>query len=93
MSTAGSYNYHPKVAHPNKVFPQMTSTPMQAPFFLGGSQVPVNLGLVTGSGIHTPYISHTDHARLMGVRGRGVGVTIRKNHNIYLSKSMPTIRR
>ena len=93
MSTAGIYNYHPKVANPGKVFPQMASDTHQPPFFLGGSQVPVNLGIKTGSGIHTPYISHTDHARLMGVRGRGVGVTIRKNHNIYLTKSMPSIRR
>lgn len=93
MTTAGIYNYHPKVAHPEKIFPQMASAGQQPPFFLGGSQVPVNLGLVTGSGIHTPYISHTDHARLMGVQKRGAGVTVRKHHNIYLSKNMPSIRR
>ena len=93
MSTSGIYNYHPKVAHPNAILPQMASDTSQPAFFFGGSQVPVNLGISTGSGIHTPYISHTEHARLMGVKGRGTSVSVRKNHKIYLSKNMPSIRK
>jgi hypothetical protein len=93
MSTSGIYNYHPKVAHPNTVFPQMASDCHQPPFFFGGSQVPTNLGIATGSGIHTPYISHTEHARLMGVKGRGTSVSMRKNHKIYLTKNMPSIKK
>jgi hypothetical protein len=42
-----SYNYNPKVEHPNKVFYQMTSGGFQTPFFFGGSQVPNDLGLIT----------------------------------------------
>jgi hypothetical protein len=42
-----SYNYNPKVTHPNKIFLQMTSGGFQTPFFFGGSQVPVDLGLIT----------------------------------------------
>ena len=93
MSTAGIYNYHPKVANPNTVFPQMTSDEYQKPFFFGASQVPVNLGLSTGSGIQTPYISHSFHMRHMGAHGRGIGTTVRKNHKIYLPKHMSSIPR
>ena len=93
MSTAGIYNYHPKVEHPHKVFPQMTSDEYQPPFYFGASQVPINLGIKTGSGIHTPYISHIDHMRRMSAHGRGIGTTIQKNHKIYLPKHMNTLRR
>ena len=54
MSTAGIYNYHPKVEHPDKVFPQMASASHQPPFHFGGSQVPVSLGHIHGKGIHQP---------------------------------------
>jgi len=39
MSTAGIYNYHPKVEHPNKIFSQMESQSQQPSFYFGGSQV------------------------------------------------------
>lgn len=39
MSTSGTYNYHPKVAQPNKVFYQMKSETEQPHFYFGGSQV------------------------------------------------------
>jgi len=93
MSTAGIYNYHPKVEHPNKVFPQMTSDGFQPPFFFGGSQVPVNLGIATGSGIHTPYISHIDHMKALSAKGRGIETTVQKQHKIYLPKHMKTIKK
>ena len=42
-----SYLYNPKVEHPHlsNNIPQMRSSALQAPFFFGGSQVPVNLAL------------------------------------------------
>ena len=54
MSTAGIYNYHPKVEHPHTIFPQMTSDTHQPAFFFGGSQVPVSLGHIHGSGLKHP---------------------------------------
>jgi|LakMenEpi03Aug12_release.lakeMendotaPanAssembly.Ray.scaffolds.fasta_scaffold256878_2 hypothetical protein len=92
MSTAGIYNYQPKVASPNKVFHQMESGEYQKPFYFGGSQVPISLGISTGSGIHTPYVSHTKHMRHMNAQSRGCGVTVHKHHKIYLPKHMSTIR-
>jgi len=53
MSSSGVYNYWPKVNHPDKMFVQMTSDGFQKPFFFGGSQVPVTLGM-NGSGISGP---------------------------------------
>jgi len=91
MSTAGIYNYHPKVEHPNKVFNQMESGGFQTPFFFGASQVPLELNHLTGSGIKTPYISHTRHARAMDAQCRGTGLTVHKNHKIYLPKYMSSI--
>lgn len=38
MSTSGTYNYHPKVANPNKVFYQMKSESQQPHFTFGASQ-------------------------------------------------------
>lgn len=42
-----SGGYNPKVSHPNMSndIPQMMSACCQKPFFFGGSQVPINLGL------------------------------------------------
>lgn len=42
--------YFPKVEHPNMSnnIPQMRSQAFQKPFYFGGSQVPVNLGLRQG---------------------------------------------
>lgn len=84
MSSSGTYSYHPKVAHENKVFSQMTSAGYQKPFFFGGSQVPLNLGIPIGSGLTTPYISHTAHKKVLGMSGRGINTTVQKNHKIYL---------
>lgn len=84
MSTSGTYNYHPKVANENKVYSQMLSEGYQKPFFFGGSQVPINLGISTGSGISTPYISHSEHKKVLGMEGRGIATTVQKNHKIYL---------
>jgi hypothetical protein len=50
MSSSGVYNYWPKVNNPDKTFIQMESDGFQKPFYFGGSQVPVTLG-INGSGI------------------------------------------
>lgn len=56
-----NYAYQPKVENPNlpTTIPQMASGGFQVPFFFGGSQVPVNLGLhprayngSSGAGVH-----------------------------------------
>ena len=91
MSTSGIYNFHPKIEHPNKVFMQMESGGFQTPFFFGGSQIPLELNHASGSGIKTPYVSHTRHARAMDAQQRGTGVTVHKNHKIYLPKYMSSI--
>lgn len=52
MSTSGVYNYHPKVAHPNKVFYQMKSETQQPHFYFGGSQVALfDRPKINGSGL------------------------------------------
>lgn len=40
---SGVYNYHPTIDEPGS-FPVQTAS-QQAPFYFGGSQVPINLGL------------------------------------------------
>ncbi len=93
MSTAGTYGYRPKVAHPNTIFPQMDSDASQKPFFFGGSQVPISLGIMTGSGIKTHYVSHLDHMKGLTAQGRGIQTTVHKNDKIYLPKHCSTIRK
>jgi hypothetical protein len=52
MSTSGTYNYHPKVAHPNKVFYQMKSESQQPHFTFGASQTDLyERHKINGSGI------------------------------------------
>jgi hypothetical protein len=58
-----SYNYNPKVENPNKIFYQMTSNGFQTPFFFGGSQVPVTLGLISPS---HPYEDLYSYKQLVG---------------------------
>ena len=91
MSASGTYAYWPKVNNPNAVLPQMTSDTQQKPFFFGGSQVPINLGLDTNSHTKTLYKSHVEHSRELDAQGRGIGTTVRKNHKVYLAKNMPSI--
>ena len=92
MSSAGIYNYHPKVAHPNKIFHQMESGGFQPPFYFGGSQVPVNLGF-QGQGLKSSHLSHLDHMKYMPIQGRGKHTTVQKMHKVYLPKHLPTIKK
>lgn len=92
MSTAGIYNFHPKVEHPNSVFPQMESGEYQPPFYFGGSQVPVNLHVAHGSGMRAAYKSHNQQISEIPMKGHGFGcglkTTSNKNDNIRLTKYM-----
>ena len=97
MSTSGIYSYWPKVNNPNAEFIQMTSGGYQPPFFFGGSQTPVNLGLdeqkISGNDIYG-YISHVHRAEALpvsGKLGRGIATTASKSGKIFLPKHMPTI--
>lgn len=95
MSTSGTYHYWPKVANPNAIIPQMDSDTQQPPFFFGGSQVPTNLGIHTGSGIRTNYISHIEEMKNLNPSshstGKGISTTVKKGSKIYLPKFMKSI--
>jgi hypothetical protein len=65
--------YNPKVLHPNLDFIQSRSDWMNPPFYLGGSQVPVNLGLINPNNEAN---SNYDKRLL------GYGFLNRKNHII-----------
>ena len=93
MSTSGTYAYWPKVMHPEKVYPQMESDTYQPAFFFGGSQIPVNLGIVEGSGFGSKYKSHIDEMKSQSAQGRGLKTTVKKGSKIYLPKHMSTIRK
>ena len=69
MSTAGTYNYRPKVDNPRAIFQQMTSDNQLPPFYFGGSQVPINLGIFTGSGITKKYHSAVEASKIKLGRG------------------------
>ena len=86
MSTSGIYANWLKVQHPNEVFPQMKSGGFQKPFFFGGSQVPINLGLpdetTKGEYIDTIQVAHN-----ASVVGRGIHTTSSKHNRIRLPKN------
>jgi hypothetical protein len=90
MSTAGIYNYRPKVDNPNAIFSQMDSDTARPPFFFGGSQVPVNLNIMHGSGLRTNYTTTDERVQNLQMKGNGLGVGLKtlshKNDNIKLNK-------
>ena len=83
MSSAGIYNYHPKVAHPNKIFGQMESDCYQPPWYFGGSQVPVNLG-ISGSGFKSQYKTSIDRDKLKLGRLKGMTTSVDKHSKVML---------
>lgn len=88
MSTAGIYNYHPKVAQPNKVFYQMTSGGFQSPFYFGGAQTPTALGFSTSTPTPISYDFTSDKMAGMGLGKRGVQETTHeKNTKIMLPRN------
>jgi len=49
-----SYNYNPKVEHPNSMLPQMVSEGFKPHFYFGGSQIPIAIHPdMMGNGINT----------------------------------------
>ena len=90
MSTAGIYNYRPKVDNPNANFHQMDSDTSRPPFFFGGSQVPVNLNIMHNTGLRTNYTTTNEHTNNLQMKGNGLGVGLKtlshKNDNIKLNK-------
>ena len=91
MSSSGTYGYFPKVLNPKGDLIQTASEGNQPPFFFGGSQVPLNFGISTGSGFRTRYISHKNEMHSLPATGRGIKTTMQKHHKIYLPKHMKTI--
>lgn len=92
MSTSGIYNYHPKVEHPHSELYQMNS--QQAPFFFGGSQVPINLHLDThGSGFRTAHKSSVHKMKELGDNRKFNKTTVEKYNNIKLPNHMYGIKR
>jgi hypothetical protein len=90
MSTAGIYNYRPKVDNPNKMFHQMDSDTSRPPFYFGGSQVPINLHIEHYPKVKTPYEFSQNDIYDIPMVGHGLGVglktTHRKNDNIRMPK-------
>lgn len=82
MSTAGIYNYRPKVDNPTKIFHQMDSDTLQPPFYFGGSQVPINLGLEHYPSVKTPYKSSTSNITDIPMVGHGLGVGLKTTHKM-----------
>ncbi len=86
MSTAGIYNYWPKVNHPNAIIPQMTSETALPRFYFGGSQIPINLGIEHDNHVNTAYKSDMEKRKGLKVRGSGV-VTASKHSRIRLPRN------
>lgn len=88
-----SGGYTPKVVNPNGWKVQTKSNELQEPFFFGGSQVPVNLGLAqksyNGSGFHKGSHSITNLGDLDFTTKRGDEVYHRKHHNIRIPRKLP----
>jgi hypothetical protein len=92
MSTAGIYNYHPKVEHPNSDLYQMES--QQPSFYFGGSQIPINLHLDShGSGFRTPHKFSYNKMKELGDNRKFNKTTIDKYSNIKLPNHMFGLKR
>ena len=93
MSTSGTYQYWPKVVNPHAIIPQMTSDTQLPPFFFGGSQVPVNLGIMTGGGFKKRFKSSLHKADSEALYGRGLHTTYEHTDRIMLPKGGKYMRR
>jgi len=86
MSTSGTYQHWPKVLNPHAILHQMTSDTQLPPFFYGGSQVPTNLHISTGSGITKRFKNSLHKADTESVYGRGLHTTYEHTDRIMLPK-------
>jgi hypothetical protein len=91
MSTSGTYSNWTKVQHPDKVFHQMTSDTQLTPFYFGGSQVPINLGIKTGSGIKKDFYHSKILQQVKDLQGRGIHTTYEHTDRIMMPKHMRRI--
>lgn len=87
---SGFYNYHPKVNHPNEIFPQMESGGFQPHFYFGGSQVPTALG-IKGNGFMTHHCVST-HQDTRGQGLKSQKLYHEKHQNILLPRYMKGIQ-
>ena len=88
MSTSGTYHYWPKVVNPHAILPQMTGDTQLPPFFFGASQVPVNLHLMTGSGIKPDFYHSKILQKVKDLQGRGIHTTYEHTDRIMIPKHM-----
>ena len=93
MSTSGTYNYHPKVVNPEMTFHQMTSDTQLPSFFFGGSQVPVNLHISTGSGLRRKFKNAITKGDTESLHGRGLHTAYEHTDRIMMPKGAKLLRR
>lgn len=95
---SGVYNNWIKVNNPNlpNDIPPMESGGFQPPFYFGGSQVPVNLGLtntdlnITGGGIHGYSKTHFQPE----LKGKAVPSTqVFKHSNIIIPRHVSSLKK
>ena len=85
----GVYNYHPKVENPtmSNNIPQMRDEALQKPFFFGGSQVPVNLGInqdISGTGLNKKSkVKNNSQSKL------SQKTSINRSSNILMPRTLP----
>jgi hypothetical protein len=66
----------------------MTSDTQLPPFFYGGSQVPVNLGIRTGSGLKSKFYNSKILQGSKDLQGRGIHTTYEHTDRIMMPKHM-----
>jgi len=92
MSIPGIYNNWLCVQSPYAPYEFKTSESYKPPFYFGGSQVPVNLGLEHNKPRRSPYKSSLEEINEIPMVGHGLGLglktTNKKINNIKLSKYM-----
>lgn len=92
MSTAGTYNYRPKVANPDAVLYQMTGDNLLPPFYFGGAQTPTALGISRGSGLRSKnYVNSNIARKIIDVKGRGIHPHYEHTEKIILPKNFRRI--
>jgi hypothetical protein len=91
MSTAGIYNFRPKVAQPHKIFQQMRSDQEMPAFFFGGSQVPIQLGIPRDGSHQSEYKQTMKKVKEMSISGNGIKTHYEHTQKIIMPKHMPRI--
>jgi len=91
MSTSGIYNVHPKVGQPHKIFQQMRSDQVMPPFFFGGSQVPIQLGIPREGSHQSEYKQTMAKVKAMSISGNGIKTHYEHTQKIIMPKHVPRI--